>query len=110
MVKKRNHICDVMGCGRQRQRWQRLCGVCFDRLPRDVRTNLIRAFRAGDRPAWRHWCRRARDIIAAGDAARRRLMERPRCPGRQGPPGHPQTMNNLAATLMSRILGERPDA
>lgn len=106
-MKKRNHICDVNGCGRQRERWQRICPRCFALRPGAVSRALILAFRSRDHAAWRQRRAEAGRLLGDGLAANgRRLMERPRCPGRNPNP----SMRAEAIAMMNRILGERPDA
>jgi hypothetical protein len=56
---KRRHRCDVPGCGRDRDRWQRLCIRCFRALPAQIRTGIIQSFKRHDMPAHRAWQRDA---------------------------------------------------
>lgn len=47
------HLCDIAGCNRPRQRWQRVCSRCFAVLPHRVSIGVVNAWRSGDRPLWR---------------------------------------------------------
>lgn len=62
---RRQHICDVDGCTRERQRWQRLCGSCFGRLATrlDLRTGILEAHKTGNRAEKRRLCRRAGEAL-----------------------------------------------
>lgn len=62
---RRRHICDVAGCTRERERWQRLCTSCFGRLTghRDIRTGILDAHRTGNMKAKRALCRRAGALL-----------------------------------------------
>jgi hypothetical protein len=93
-VTRRKHICDVPGCTRPRQRWQRICDTCYGQLPREVRNNLIRAHAERRTADWRSWKRKAGEIIDA------RAAEQP-----------PATRWNpqRAFDLQARMLGERTD-
>ncbi|ESZ86349.1 MAG: hypothetical protein Q27BB25_14795 [Blastomonas sp. CACIA14H2] len=93
-MSRRQHICDVPGCTHTRQRWQRLCLVCYGELPREVRNNLIRAHAEKRMADWRSWKRKAGEIIAARRAARA--------------PSTRWTPQN-AFDLHARMLGERTD-
>ncbi len=65
----RRHPCDT--CGKDRKRWQRLCGSCYGALPHPVRTALIEAWRLNERAAWRGWVRQAKAILAGATAPTR---------------------------------------
>lgn len=93
-MSRRQHICDVPGCTHTRQRWQRICLVCYGELPREVRNNLIRAHAERRMADWRSWKRKAGEIIAARRAAR--------APSTQWPP-------QSAFDPQARMLGERTD-
>lgn len=93
-MSRRQHICDVPGCAHTRQRWQRICLVCYGELPREVRNNLIRAHAEKRMADWRNWKRKAGEIIAARRAAR--------APSTRW---NPQS----AFDLQARMLGERTD-
>jgi len=47
----RRHPCDC--CGKPRKPRERLCGLCFDSLPNDLRWRLISAHRMGESAAHR---------------------------------------------------------
>ncbi len=82
-MSRRQHICDVPGCTHTRQRWQRLCLVCYGELPREVRNNLIRAHAEKRMADWRSWKRKA---------ARSSPPAAPRAhPQPDGPPKTPST-------------------
>lgn len=93
-MSRRQHICDVPGCSHTRQRWQRLCLVCYGELPREVRNNLIRAHAERRMADWRSWKRKAGEIIAARRGAR--------APSTRWTP-------QSAFDLQARMLGERTD-
>lgn len=61
----RRHLCDVEGCTRERQRWQRLCAVCYGRLSghRDIRYGILDAHRTGQRRVKRQLARRAGAVL-----------------------------------------------
>lgn len=39
----RKHVCPGPGCGRELERWQRLCPACFRALPRDQQRAIATA-------------------------------------------------------------------
>lgn len=51
MTARRRHRCDC--CDYPRQRWQRLCDVCWARLPADIRYAVVGNWKTGDKRAWR---------------------------------------------------------
>lgn len=53
---RRRHAC--LACRGKRERWQKLCDLCFGRLPGDLKRGMIEA-------------RRSRDVRALADAAAR---------------------------------------
>jgi hypothetical protein len=86
------HRCDVPGCTNDRRRWMRLCEQCFARLPGDIRTGLIDAFRQNRRSDWRRFCKRAGEHLAAQAA----------------PKASPARLSaEQAFDLNQRLLGER---
>lgn len=93
-MSRRQHICDVPGCTRTRQRWQRICIACYPALPRDIRNNLIRAHAERRIADWRAWKRKAGLHLG-------------RAPDRPGSTGaiNPQT----TFAMNERMLGERTD-
>lgn len=66
--------CDVAGCTRTRQRWQRVCERCFALLPRRACLSLIMAYRLGDKPAWRALKRETGNVLAGKIAAENRRL------------------------------------
>ncbi len=93
-MSRRKHICDVPGCCNTRQRWQRICEICYGKLPREVRNNLIRAYAEKRMADWRSWKRKAGEIIAARRAA---------------PTPSTRWTPQRAFDLQARMLGERKD-
>lgn len=93
-MSRRQHICDVPGCNHTRQRWQRICDICYPQLPSAIRNNLIRAHAERRMADWRSWKRKAGEIIAARRAAR--------APSTRWTP-------QSAFDLQARMLGERTD-
>jgi hypothetical protein len=67
---RRHHPCDVPGCGRERDRWQRLCPHCFRALPAPIRTGIIQSFKFGLKERHREWKRLAAEHMAPQLAAR----------------------------------------
>jgi hypothetical protein len=94
-MSRRQHVCDVPGCGRTRQRWQRICDHCYPALPRDVRNSLIRAHAERRTADWRAWKRKAGEVFAAR---------------RRDRPGQPTNISPQSAfEMQARMLGERTD-
>lgn len=60
---KRRHVCDVPGCTRERERWQRICTTCFHALSSDLRNALITAKRQKRHTDHRRHCKAAREQI-----------------------------------------------
>jgi hypothetical protein len=75
---RRQHTCDVPGCGATRLRWQRLCDSCWRRLPGDIRTEVTEAFRQGRWSDHRASKRRAAEFIAG--------LDRPKAPPPENAP------------------------
>lgn len=59
---RRRHPCDA--CGAERKSWQRLCSSCWARLPGDIRTGVVEAWKSGHKAVWRGWRTKARAAIA----------------------------------------------
>lgn len=69
----RRYRCDVPGCTRPRERWQRLCTSCWAALPADIRKAIADNHRFHNRPAHRAACLRAASHLAiAREQATRR--------------------------------------
>ena len=94
MARAVRHRCDVPGCTRGRARWMRLCSICFDALPGDIRSGIIDAKRRGASAEWRQQCRRAAEHLKEGI--------RPIA-------AHATVSPERAAELQARLLGERID-
>jgi predicted amidophosphoribosyltransferase len=58
----RPNRCDV--CTHPRRRWQRLCEVCWNNLPGDIRTAITESHRQGKRLDHRAAVKRAADHLA----------------------------------------------
>lgn len=90
---KRRHPCDVPGCGRERDRWQRLCPHCFRALPAQIRTGIIQSFKFGLKDRHREWKAQAAVHMAPQFAAR----------------AAPAVSGAQAYALANRITGDRDD-
>lgn len=90
---KRRHPCDVPGCGRERERWQRLCPHCFRALPAEIRTGIIQSFKFGLKQRHREWKAKAAAHMAPQLAARTRAP----------------VFSGRAYALANRITGDRSD-
>jgi hypothetical protein len=66
----RMHICDVPGCERQRERWQRICSHCFKALPRELRGGIGNSWKAREFGNYRQFCRHAGEFLAQQAEAR----------------------------------------
>jgi hypothetical protein len=87
----RRHTCDVPGCGKSRERWQRICGGCFRQLPGDVRHQIIDGHRCKDHKRHRAGIKAAAQHLAAS----------------AGQPARPSPTQAYQA--QQRLLGERDD-
>lgn len=90
----RHHPCDV--CGRERSRWQRLCGGCFALLPGDIRSPLIAAHRERRMKEWRR-LKRAAILYVTG-----------RAHGANPAATHSAITPQAAYERNAAMLGERP--
>ena len=95
-MSRRQHICDVPGCPRTRQRWQRICDTCYPALPREIRNNLIRAHAERRMADWRAWKRKAGEMFATRRASQQSTTTRWIDP-------------QSAFAMQARMLGERTD-
>ena len=94
---KRNHLCDIPGCGRQRLRYQRLCPHCFGKLPSNMRLGLIAAWNENRLPDWRRLKREAGKFIEGLQHADQRRRS-----------GKSQYVSaQRAFAMQARMLGER---
>lgn len=61
---KRRHICDVPGCGAERQRWQRVCARCWRELPRNIRWDITDGHKCRETARHRSGKKRAGEWLA----------------------------------------------
>lgn len=98
------HRCDVVGCNRNRFRFQRVCTRCFAVVPRRLIMALIAAYRSGDRKTWRTLQKESGCILADHVSCEsRRLLARADRLARACPPITAQQ----AYQNHQRLLGEQ---
>lgn len=63
---RRRYPCDVPGCDHSRARHQRICGRCWNTLPREITFGIALAWRQNRKDDWRQWKRHAATARTGG--------------------------------------------
>jgi hypothetical protein len=90
--------CDVPSCGATRQRWQRLCGRCWSKLPGELRVGIEEAHHQHRHRDWQALRRRAAAFLNLPTNRPGELLARG---------GLGRTTPQRAFELAARLLGER---